>query len=126
MALEEELFARLRSQCPRVFTPTAPFSAERPYLTWQHLGGQAVRWFDNSAPGFRNALLQVNAWADTKKEAFDLLRRVEDEMCRIDGLVRFTARPMEEPVDAYVEGNEGQEPGQLCGALQTYSIWGER
>lgn len=125
MALEDELLRRLRLHCPRVSTPTAPFGTATPYVTWQHAGGLAVRYVDNTAPDKRNAFIQVNTWADSKKAAFDLLRAIEEELCVVtDG--KFIAVPMEEPSDAYVEGNEGQQPGQLCGALQTFRVWGVR
>lgn len=124
MALEEELLARMRLHCPRVLSPTAPYGTARPYLTWQHIGGTAFRFLDNSAPDKRNAFIQVNAWADNKKAAFDLLRAIEDELCIVDG--GFTAVPMEEPSDAYIEGDEGQQPGALKGALQTFKVWGVR
>lgn len=125
MALEDELLARIRRHNARVFTPTAPYGTATPYVTWQHIGGQAVRYVDNTAPDKRNAFIQVNTWADGKEAAFDLLRKIEEELCVVtDG--KFVAVPMEEPSDAYIEGNEGQAPGQLCGALQTFSIWGER
>lgn len=125
MALEEELIRRLKLQSTRVFSPTATFNTPRPYVTWQHIGGQAVRYVDNTAPDKRNAFIQINAWADNKKAALDLLRKIEEELCIVtDG--KFVAVPMEEPSDAYIEGNEGQQPGQLCGALQTFRVWGVR
>lgn len=125
MALEDELLARIRRHNARVFTPTAPYGTATPYVTWQHIGGQAVRYVDNTAPDKRNAFIQVNTWADSKKAAFDLLRKIEEELCIVtDG--KFVAVPMEEPSDAYIEGNEGQQPGQLCGALQTFRVWGVR
>ena len=126
MALEEELLARMRLHCPRVLSPTAPYGTARPYLTWQHIGGTAFRFLDNSAPDKRNAFIQVNAWADSKKAAFDLLRAVEAELCVIAPGVGFVASPIEEPSDAYIEGDEGQSPGELKGALQTFKVWGAR
>lgn len=125
MALEEELLRRVRLHNPRVFSPTAVYGTPLPYVTWQHVGGRALRYVDNTAPDQRNAFIQVNAWADSKKAAFDLLRDIEEELCVVtDG--KFVAVPMEEPSDAYMEGNEGQQPGQLCGALQTFRVWGMR
>ena len=125
MALEDELLRRLRLHCARVSTPTAPFGTATPYVTWQHAGGIAVRYLDNSAPDKRNAFIQVNTWDTSKKAAFDLLRAIEEELCVVtDG--KFVAVPMEEPSDAYIEGNEGQQPGHLCGALQTFKVWGKR
>lgn len=126
MELEDELLSRLRTLCPRVYTPTARFDTQRPYLTWQHVGGRALRWSENTAPDIRNAQIQVNAWADTKQQAMTLIRAAEEALCAMPEGVNFAATPMEEPTDAYIDGNEGQEPGQLCGALQTFSIWGER
>ena len=125
MALEEELLARMRLHCPRVISPAAPYGTARPYLTWQHIGGTAFRFLDNSAPDKRNAFIQVNTWGTSKKAAFDLLRAIEEELCAVtDG--SFVAVPQEEPSDAYIDGNEGQQPGQLCGALQTFKVWGSR
>lgn len=126
MALEDVLIARLQSECPRVFTPTAPFDTQRPYVTWQHIGGKPQRSYENEPLDIRNSFIQVNAWASTKKAAFDLIREIEEALCDMPDGVKFTATPMEEPTDAYIDGNEGQDPGQLCGALQTFSIWGER
>lgn len=79
---------------------------------------------DNTAPDKRNAFIQVNTWATSKQAAFALLRAIEDELCIVDG--GFTAVPMEEPSDAYIEGDEGQQPGALKGALQTFKVWGKR
>ena len=124
MALEDELIARIRTQCPRVYSPTAVYGTARPYITWQHIGGTALRFLDNSAPDMRNAFIQVNAWADTKKAAFDLLRAIEVQLCATGA--GFNATPTEEPSDAYVEGDEGQSPGELKGALQTFKVWGAR
>lgn len=125
MALEEELTARLEAQCARVFTPTAPYGTERPYVTWQHAGGTAFRYSENTAPDIRNAFIQVNVWAETKRQAFDMLAAIEEALCEMTP-VKFTATPMEEASDAYIEGTNGQQPGDRFGALQTFSIWGER
>lgn len=125
MALEDELIRRIKLRCVRVYSPTATFNTPRPYVTWQHIGGQAVRYLDNTAPDKRNAFIQVNTWDTSKKAAFDLLRAIEEELCAVtDG--SFVAVPQEEPSDAYIDGNEGQQPGQLCGALQTFKVWGSR
>jgi hypothetical protein len=127
MALEEELVTRLRTLCPRVFTPTAPFDTTRPYLTWQHIGGKPQRSYENEPLDIRNAFIQVNAWAATKKGAFDLIRAVEEALCDMPEGVKFTVTPMEEPSDAYIEGVEGNKPASDdFGALQTFEIWGER
>lgn len=125
MALEDELITRLKLHCPRVSTPTAPFSTPKPYVTWQHIGGEALRWFENTAPDIRNAFIQINVWAATKKGAFDLLRDIEEELCNMTA-VKFTATPMEEPLDSFIENEASQETPTTFGAMQSFSIWGER
>lgn len=126
MALEDELLARLRKHCARVSTPTAPWGTARPYVTFQHVGGTALRYLDNSAPDKRYAQIQVNTWADTKKGAFDLLRAIEEEICTIAPGVTFTARPLEEPTDSFIENQASQESQLTLGAMQSFTVWGVR
>ncbi|MGB3069825.1 MAG: DUF3168 domain-containing protein [Ottowia sp.] len=125
MALEEELLRRLKLHCPRVATPTAPYGTQRPYVTWQSIGGQAKRYYDNSAPDYRNAFIQVNVWADTKKAAFDLLRLIEAELCEVVDDT-FTSEPMEEALDSFVDLPDGRQTEGIKGAMQSFRIWGLR
>ncbi|MFT3815440.1 MAG: DUF3168 domain-containing protein [Acidovorax sp.] len=125
MALEYELHTRLLAQCPRVFTLTADFGTQRPYVTWQHIGGKAFRWSENTAPDIRNAAIQVNVWADTKQQAFGMLQAIQEALCEMTE-AKFTATPMEEPMDSFIENQSSQETDQVKGAMQSFSIWGER
>jgi len=117
MSLETDLIAVLKVRCPRVFLGTAPHDTATPYITWQHIGGESMRFLDKTAPSTRNAYVQINAWAATPKAAIDLLRQIEDDLCAATAL---TASPQGEPVGAYDDGDV------LKGALQSYSIWGAR
>lgn len=117
MSLEEDLVAALRTQCPRVFPMTAPYDTPTPYVVWQHVGGEPIRFLDNSAPPTRHADIQITAWATTPKAALDLLRGIEDALCASSAL---QASPRAEPTAAYDDGDE------LTGALQTFSVWGAR
>ncbi|MBF9263934.1 tail completion protein gp17 [Paracidovorax cattleyae] len=117
MSLEEDLFAVLLTQCPRVFPVTAPYDTPTPYVVWQHVGGEPIRFLDKTAPSTRQADIQITAWASTPKGALDVLRGIEDALCASTAL---QASPRAEPVAAYDEGDE------LTGALQTFGVWGER
>ncbi len=117
MSLETDFIAILQARCPRVHLGTAPYDTPTPYLTWQHIGGDSLRFLDNTAPSTRNAFIQLNAWAATPKAALDLLRQIEDDLCAATTL---TASPQGEPVGGYDDGET------LKGALQSFSIWGAR
>ena len=49
MALETDLMTQLRAECPRVHVGTAPYGTQQPYVTWQHIGGESLRYTDNTA-----------------------------------------------------------------------------
>jgi hypothetical protein len=110
--MEETLIAQLRTICPRVFSPTAPFGTQRPYVTWQHFGGRPLR----SSEGRRLAsasLVDVSVWADTKADAMRLIRRIEDALCSSD----LNATPAGEAEDA------DQPDGETFGAVQSFEVW---
>lgn len=115
--LENDLIAELEVLCPRVHIGTAPNGTEQPYVTWQHIGGDPLRYRDNEPAAQRNALIQVNTWAATSLEALQLLLAIEEALCLS---ARFQASPHGEPIGAYDEGDTDK------GYLQTYSITGVR
>jgi len=117
MALEDDLQALLMARCERSFPLTAPHDTQLPYLIWQHVGGDSLRFLDNTAPATRNAAIQVTAWAATPRSAFLLIRQVEDALCASPAL---QAAPQGEPVDAPDDADE------IFGATQTFSVWGAR
>ena len=117
MTVETELSAALAVLCPRVFPVSADFGTQAPYVVWQHVGGQSLRFLDNTAGDKRNSFIQITAWAATSKAAFGLARAIEEALC--ESAVMQVA-PQGEPVDAYDDGNH------LRGALQTFSIWATR
>ena len=117
MTIETELIAVLQAQCPRTFPSTAPYGTKLPYLTWTHIGGQTVRYMDNSPASRRNVYLQINVWAATSAQAVHLARQVEDALCASTVL---QVTPQGEPVAGYDDGDE------LRGTVQSFSIWGNR
>jgi len=80
MSMESDLFTLLKTVCPRVFPDIAPTSTAKPYITWQQIGGAVLNPLDNSVPGKRNAVIQINVWSATRAEANALMNQVEDAM----------------------------------------------
>lgn len=117
MNLEIELIAVLQAQCPRVYPSTAEYGTPLPYLTWQHIGGESLRFLDNSASDKRNVYVQVNVWADSSLQAMQLARQIEDALCASRAL---QASPQGEPQAGFDDGDE------LRGTVQSFSIWGDR
>ena len=115
MSFEANLFAILAAACPRTFPDVAPLGTETPYLTWQQLGGESLRFLDNTAPDRRNVLVQVNAWSKTRAEATALIRQIEDELC---ASTLFTAIPEGEALSLF------EDP--LRGCLQRFSVYASR
>lgn len=118
MSLETDLVAILQAQCPRTFLVAAPFGTTTPYVTWQHIGGQSLRFLDNTAGDKRNAYIQINVWATSSMQAMTLARAIEDALCA--ATAALLATPQGEPVDAFDDGDE------LRGTVQSFSIWGAR
>lgn len=117
MSMESDLTTLLLTKCARVFPDVAPEAAAKPYVTWQGLGGETVRFGDNTAPDKRHTLMQISAWSTTRTEALALIRSIEDSMC---ASALFVVSPQGEPLSTY-------EPDtQLYGCLQRFDIWATR
>lgn len=117
MALETDLMAALLAECPRVHVSTAPYGTAMPYVTWQHIGGDSLRYVDNTPMDKRKPLIQINTWASSPQAAFALIQKIEERLCASD---LFTAEPQGDPVGAYDDADIAS------GYLQTYSILGTR
>ena len=114
MSLESELQTMLTAICPRVYPDFAPANTVAPYLTWQQIGGQSQCHLSNTAPGQRNARMQINAWAATRAAANALMLQVESAM------ITSGARP----VGALLA--TADEDLSLRGAIQDFTIWASR
>jgi hypothetical protein len=119
MGMEASLVAVLRTQCPRVFPDVAPAGTPAPYITYQHIGGESLRYLDGQACSLRHSMVQLNAWADTRVAALALSRAVEDALCATPAAT-FTARPVAEPI------GDDEEDTHRRGCLQDFHIWGPR
>lgn len=115
--MESDLVALLKTLCPRVFPDVAPYDTPTPYITYQHIGGEPMRYLANDAANLRHTMLQINTWAATRAEALNLSRAIEEALC---ASTAFTARPDSEPIGD-VDGDTDRR-----GCLQDYSIWAPR
>jgi hypothetical protein len=95
MTFEADLYVLLQVAAPdlgtRVYPDFAAVDTPRPYCTFQQIGGEVINPIGNVAPGKRNAYMQVNVWADTRLQALEISRAIEDAM---RAATSFQARPM--------------------------------
>jgi hypothetical protein len=100
-----------------VFPDVAPSGTAKPFIAWQALGGESLRFLDNAAPDKRNTYMQVSVYSVTRLEALNLIRAAEAALCASHA---FIVKPQGEPISTY------EEDTTLYGAIQRYSIWAAR
>jgi len=64
----------------RVFPDVAPLNTERPFITYQAVGGAPDNYLSGDLPGKQMVRMQVNVWAERRAEASELGMLVEDAM----------------------------------------------
>ncbi len=112
--MDADLVVLLETLCPRVFTVIAPTATQRPYVTYQQIGGEVINPLANEVPGKRNALVQINVWSDRRLEATALMDSIEDAM-RL--ATDFIARPQG------AKFNDYDHDMKVYSAQQDFSIW---
>lgn len=117
MSMESDLNTLLKTICPRTFPDVAPSGTAAPFIAWQGLGGESLRFVDNTAPDKRNTYMQVSVYSTTRLEALALIRAAETALC---GSAAFVVRPQGEPMTTY------EDDTTLYGAIQRFSIWAVR
>ena len=117
MSMETDLVVLLKTLCSRAFPDVAPAGTATPYITYQAIGGEAMRYGDGAAPDKRNTLMQVNVWAKTRSEALTLIRQVDDA---ISAASAWQSEPQGEAVSTY------EAETQMYGSMQTFDIWATR
>lgn len=115
--MEAQLSALLKTVCPRTFPDVAPSGTAAPFMAWQALGGESLRFLSNDAPDKRNTYMQVSVYSATRAESLALIRAAEAALC---GAAMFAATPMGEPISNY------EDDTKLYGAIQRFSIWAAR
>lgn len=114
MTFEADFYATLKQDAARVFPDFAPVGTQRPYVTYQSVGGQVINPLDGADPGKRNCEMQVNVWADTRKESLAVSRAIET---RLRAASLFIARP----IGAASADFDPLIP--VYGSKQDFSVW---
>lgn len=114
MSFESDLFTLLKTVTPRVFPDFAPAKTPRPFVTYQQIGGDVLNLLANVAPGVRNGYMQISVWSDTRAEALQVMRAIEDAMCITTA---FVARP----IGAAVADFDAEVP--IYGCRQEFRCW---
>lgn len=117
MSLESDLHALLTGVCPRVYPDFAPNKVTKPYITWQQIGGVALKPVGKEVPNRRAALIQINVWATTRTEANTLALAVDSAMRTATA---FDATPQGEFISMIDEENE------VRGTMQDFAVKGYR
>lgn len=117
MSLEIDLPDTLKVLCPRVFPDVAKTNTQRPYITWQQIGGDVINPIANDIPDKRNAYIQINVWASTRLEANTLALQIEAALIQSTA---FTARPQSALMAAFEDDTD------LRGTMQDFTIWALR
>lgn len=85
MSWEATLVTLAKAVTPVVEPDTVKAGTEPPYVTYQAIGGTAMRYVDTTAADKRHALVQINVWAKTKAQAVQLIRLLEESFCTHTG-----------------------------------------
>jgi hypothetical protein len=115
MTVEAQIFAALSALVnARVYPDIGLEGGEKPYITYQQVGGDAINYTEIAIPDKKNARMQVNVWALTRLEASALADQVEDAL---RGLSDAETLVLGARVALY------EEDTKLRGTRQDFSIW---
>lgn len=117
MSLETSLYTVLSAICPRVSPDVADFGTQRPYITWQQIGGYAPTFVESTLPDKRCAFVQINVWATTRSEANAMALQIEQAMV---GTTLFQCKPQ----SAFSASLD--DSGDSRGTMQDFEIWAPR
>ena len=118
MTLEASLNALLAPLVGgRAFPDVAPIETPRPYIVWQQIGGAVQTFIDPTVPSKENAVMQIEAWADTRASAKALILQIEAALIQSTAL---QARPVS------ASAADHDEDLKRYGARQDFSIWADR
>jgi len=62
----------------RVFPDVADYHTATPFITFQQVGGAALNYLEGVAPAQKPVRIQISVWADTRLQAMQLIRKVQD------------------------------------------------
>lgn len=97
----------------RFYADTAQQDTQRPFATYQQVGGEAPNSFCDGVATRRNGRFQFNVWADTRAQASTLMRSLEAVLTGST----IKARAIGALIGRY------DAPTKTYGAQQDFSIW---
>lgn len=117
MTIDEKITALLRTICARTYCDFAPTDTERPYCTYQVIGGEVLSYLDAVVPGKTNAEVQVSIWSNSRLEASALMNQVEVAMIMATNMQAsaLSAAAADFDVDMNVRSSR-----------QDFSVWADR
>lgn len=114
MTVEVDLYNTLQSLVGgRVYPDVAPENTEKPYITYQQVGGESNNFLDATISSKKNGRFQINLWATSRIAAADLSRQIEDTLLTS----ALYAMAMGAPTATY------ETDTKLYGTRQFFSIW---
>lgn len=117
MTLEAILTALLKQACDQTYPDFAPPGTKLPYITYQQIYGDVLRYMGKEVPNKENAVMQINVWSASRKEAKAMILQIEAKLILAN---QFQASP----VAAAVSDFEADVPA-YC-SRQDFSIWADR
>lgn len=117
MTTDEKMTALLRSICLRTYCDFAPPDTQRPYCTYQVIGGDTLSYLDAVVPNKANTEVQITIWSDFRAEATALMKQVEAAMITATNL---QASPLSGAAADY------DADMKVRSARQDFSVWDDR
>lgn len=113
----EQLINEAVSPILTAYPDIAAIDAKLPYCTYQRMGGRPIKFMDGSLPDKKNAIVQINCWANSALEASDLIMKVEKAIIASSDIV--TAEAVTEPTSTFTDDPNAS----MKGRMQDFSIW---
>lgn len=98
----------------RFFPDSAPFNTDRPWGTYQQIGGESPTFIDKAPIDIRNARIQINLWCNTRAQATVLAELVASHL--------IAATDMDVTPEGAFQATGDPELG-LYGTTQDFSCW---
>ena len=117
MSLESQIYTVLKTVCDNVYPDYAPEDTARPFITYSQIGGTSIKPLDKTVPNMREAVVQINVWAETRLGSSQMILAVDAAM---RGSTTFAALPSAEMMSV-----ADQETG-LRGSIQDFVVRGLR
>lgn len=75
----------------RFYPDVPPDTPTYPCGVYQQVGGQGLWFSERAAPSHKHARVQITIWADTRQEANQLIRHIENLTCTLPSAETFGA-----------------------------------